>query len=285
MYIKYGDNSSQVLEIQNLLESLGFKITKDGVFGKQSQAAVIDFQNKMDLYSDGIVGDITYEALVKAAKNVNIQSASKMKLKTIQCDKYSSGYSKITLREDTSDSIEAIRVRLNQSGAILTSSGGLRELSALSNSNRSMTSFHYCGLANDLYIYSGMVNPLTDPYVVTKSERDGYWTVFARANDGDELSLKGYTYNHKIVDVNGKFLNLTQIFNESGWKEIPARPSFFNNGKSALAAEWWHFQYESPLKEGQSTFGEELLKIYNQNKLEKTSLWKYKDYIFGKGWK
>lgn len=285
MYIKYGDSSSQVLEIQNLLESLGFKIIKDGIFGNESQSAVIAFQSKAGLHSDGIVGNITYEAMIKAAKNISFQNTSKMKLKTIQCDRYSSGYSKITLREDAADSISTIRTILNESGAILTSSGGMRELSALSNSNRSMTSFHYCGLANDLYIYSGMVNPLADPYVITKSQNHGFWTVFARSKEGNQLSLDAYTYDHRTINVNDKFINLTKLFNENGWSEIPARPSFLNNGKSALAAEWWHFQYEKPLRINESTFGGELLRIYDKSKLEKTSLWKYKDYLFGKEWR
>lgn len=60
--LKIGSNDPKVKEVQEGLESLGYNIGKtgaDGVFGKNTQAGVIEFQKENDLTPDGIVGPKT----------------------------------------------------------------------------------------------------------------------------------------------------------------------------------------------------------------------------------
>jgi hypothetical protein len=59
--------------------------------------------------------------------------------------------------------------------------------------------------------------------------------------------------------------------------------SFFTGG-TWLGAEWWHFQYETGLEQGVSSFGNELLKVYDREQLEDTPPWRYRDRVFGVNW-
>ncbi|MEE3718838.1 peptidoglycan-binding domain-containing protein [Tumidithrix elongata RA019] len=61
-----GDSSEEVTLLQTLLG-----INADGVFGDQTEAAVIKFQTEHGLDADGIVGARTWEALeAKKASSV-----------------------------------------------------------------------------------------------------------------------------------------------------------------------------------------------------------------------
>ena len=72
-------------------------------------------------------------------------------------------------------------------GAIITSSGPFRELSAAVTPGRSGTPFHYSGLALDLSTTSGMRDPRVDPFILTA---DGdLWRVWARSDQGLEQRL------------------------------------------------------------------------------------------------
>ena len=51
-----------------------------------------------------------------------------------------------------------------------------------------------------------------------------------------------------------------------------------------MAAEWWHFQWESGLVEGASTFGQELLKVYSETTLEETAPWNQRERVFKWDW-
>ncbi|HLK04847.1 MAG TPA: peptidoglycan-binding protein [Candidatus Acidoferrum sp.] len=55
--------SDDVKVLQGLLNQDGAGLTVDGVFGRDTEAAVIRFQNEHGLASDGIVGPITWAAL------------------------------------------------------------------------------------------------------------------------------------------------------------------------------------------------------------------------------
>ena len=159
---------------------------------------------------------------------------------------------------------------------------------------------HYIGRAIDLFVYSGMNDVDKDPYVIRprtadplgneKPNADRYWTVYARCDTYGPLT-KEYSFtdvttyrNRKSgVSCSGKFLNLTELFAKHGFKAIRARQTFLRGG-SWLGAEWWHFQYETGLVKGASTFGGELLKTYPQSTLEGTSPWKFRDRVFGETW-
>ncbi|MEX1308179.1 MAG: peptidoglycan-binding protein [Eubacteriales bacterium] len=60
--------SDKVIEIQQMLVSLGYAIEADGYFGELTDKAVKDFQSKNNLTIDGIVGDETYALLYTAAE-------------------------------------------------------------------------------------------------------------------------------------------------------------------------------------------------------------------------
>ena len=56
---KYGDKGAKIEEIQLLLNKYGYKIATDGDFGASTQDAIINFQYRLGLKVDGIVGDQT----------------------------------------------------------------------------------------------------------------------------------------------------------------------------------------------------------------------------------
>ncbi len=281
MSLRVGDQGEEVKKLQQLLVQNGYSVSIDGDFGAKTELAVVSFQMSHRLYADGIVGPITMQALGSPPPAL---AKPTLKFVKIDCDKYKDGYSSTNLREDAAAAYQKVVDELHSYGAVATSSGGKRELSASVGSNRSKTSFHYTGLAHDLYVYSGMVNPKTDPYVLTKAVAPNKWVLWARCKTGGQtLTLNGYTYKHKEVSTTGNFVNATAIFNKHGFSEISSRSTFIN-GRDDLGAEWWHFQWDKNLIKNQSTFGEELLKIYSISTLEKYALWGYKDYVFGVNW-
>ena len=65
--LKKGSQGSDVTELQKLLNNNGYNLTVDGDFGKNTLAAVQDYQKKNGLKVDGIVGTNTWGALTKAS--------------------------------------------------------------------------------------------------------------------------------------------------------------------------------------------------------------------------
>ena len=61
--IGYGSQGSEVTELQKLLNSNGYNLATDGIYGDKTMAAVKDYQQKNSLDVDGIVGDMTWGAL------------------------------------------------------------------------------------------------------------------------------------------------------------------------------------------------------------------------------
>ena len=73
--VSLSDSGPVVKEIQQMLVDLGYVLTDkpndktkgiDGIFGIKTWRAIVDFQRKNDLEPDGIVGELTMEALEKA---------------------------------------------------------------------------------------------------------------------------------------------------------------------------------------------------------------------------
>ena len=68
--LKAGSNGAQVKELQRALAQLGYKPgTVDGIFGPNTEAAVMRFQTAAKLGADGVVGPVTLAALGKAIRN------------------------------------------------------------------------------------------------------------------------------------------------------------------------------------------------------------------------
>lgn len=59
-----GDEGGDVTQIQSRLAALGYQVGADGDFGPATTAAVKAFQKDRGLEDDGIVGDMTYKALM-----------------------------------------------------------------------------------------------------------------------------------------------------------------------------------------------------------------------------
>ncbi len=67
--LKIGSKGTEVVELQSLLG-----IKADGLFGKNTEAAVIEFQQRNDLQPDGIVGSATWGALKTHSPDGNLDS-------------------------------------------------------------------------------------------------------------------------------------------------------------------------------------------------------------------
>ena len=63
--LKLGSKGQDVLDIQRALIKKGYNLVDDGDFGENTENAVKDFQRKVGLLDDGIVGKRTLEALMK----------------------------------------------------------------------------------------------------------------------------------------------------------------------------------------------------------------------------
>ena len=304
MALRLGSESEQVKSIQLWLKEMGLGPGKiDGIYGKQTQKAVIRFQENVDLYADGIVGPITMEALEEAYMTHSIELTSpglgsiegdvEGRFQFVRCeaDQFKEGYGHFWLRSDVAEAYNKVRQCLKDLGGILTSSGARRSLKASVGSNRSATSFHYLGLALDLHLWSAMENPKIDPYVISlKDLDDRRLEVFVRCDPEkvETINIPNVVRykdpeSKKPPQVEGPFKNLTELLKEHGFHPIRARRRFFEDGK-ALAAEWWHFQYEKTLIPQISTFGGELLKVYSREQVKETPTWRYRNHIFKINW-
>jgi len=68
--LKTGSSGAQVKLLQHALTQLGYKPgAVDGIFGPQTEAAVMHFQTASKLAADGVVGPLTLAALGKALRN------------------------------------------------------------------------------------------------------------------------------------------------------------------------------------------------------------------------
>ena len=66
--VKKGAKGNITRLIQERLNSVGFNLTLDGIFGENTKNAVIVFQKNRELTQDGIVGPNTWEWLLKGTK-------------------------------------------------------------------------------------------------------------------------------------------------------------------------------------------------------------------------
>ena len=74
--LQIGDVSEEVRDLQSRLNRLGYALAEDGIFGKLTQAAVIDFQLRHNLIPYGIVGKNTGTAIDEAILRLQPQESS-----------------------------------------------------------------------------------------------------------------------------------------------------------------------------------------------------------------
>lgn len=206
------------------------------------------------------------------------------------------GLTTLYLRADAAKAQQDARKKLNGLGAKLTGGAGRRSIHTPPNNHRKECSFHYMGLAFDLHPLSGMQDPEKDPYVVVFDPKEirakelGDLRVYARTT-GKSVplqKLKGLFYEgddrrRAEREVEGKFIDLTELLEEFGFKPIRSRPPFLHRS-DRLAAEWWHFQFEKHLLPQVSTFGGELLKVYTEDSLRRLPLWQFRNRVFKLNW-
>lgn len=67
MNLTYGSRGDEVKKLQQTLNSAGYKLAEDGIYGNNTQAAVKDYQTKNGLTADGIAGEQTLGKLYGTA--------------------------------------------------------------------------------------------------------------------------------------------------------------------------------------------------------------------------
>ena len=311
MSLQLGMRGESVKSVQEMLNFLGTHVAAgppeddlvplrvDGDFGARTESAVTEFQREHGTLADGKVGPITLQLIEAEYRSARLSFDSpgadsmegapeRLTFEAAPAHAYKQGYSRVWLRSDVAARYRKIFEAVDGAGAKLTSSGGKRELNAPVSAGRSATSFHYSGRALDLFLYSGMVNPATDPCVIVRDGEPLLHRVYARCNDGSgsQLTLENVvTYSNRkaTLTATGRFIDLTALFAGQGFQRIRARPNFPSGG-DAIGAEWWHFQDETGLVKGQSTFGGELLKVYSEATLASAPPWKFRDRVFGVNW-
>jgi len=87
----------------------------------------------------------------------------------------------------------------------------------------------------------------------------------------ETLKAKG-TRLLRRKEITARVFNFTALAERHGFKSISARRSFFKGGAYG-GAEWWHFQWEEGLEPKNTTFGEELLKVYTLQKASNFVYW------------
>lgn len=67
--LKKGDRGELVKAVQTLFNLLGYHLYPDGIFGEKTENVVKDFQRKMKIKVDGIVGNETLSFLLLCSVN------------------------------------------------------------------------------------------------------------------------------------------------------------------------------------------------------------------------
>lgn len=76
--LRLEDRGDAVRELQTLLKQAGYSVSVDGVFGKNTEAAVIAFQKKMGLEADGLAGKKTLALLRGAPAGAAVLQVEKL---------------------------------------------------------------------------------------------------------------------------------------------------------------------------------------------------------------
>lgn len=209
-----------------------------------------------------------------------------------------------TVSNRIADSFKRVVQRINEAGARLPSGGGFRPLYAPVGVGRSATSFHYSGLAVDLFPFSATLDPETDMLVVTDPAASFRYRVYYRYRDGDVIPDSGTApvVARTLTQVcafdssaegkplrsehttQGTFLDLTQIFEDEGFRGIASQRAFTRDPRwsKRLAMEWWHFELTDHLSEG-TLFGKVLLELHSYDEARFSPPWNYYDARYKEG--
>lgn len=75
--IRYGSSGDDVKELQKQLNANGYNLSVDGIWGKNTESAVRDYQKKNNLAVDGIVGKNTWGSLLGSTASSNVTTPKK----------------------------------------------------------------------------------------------------------------------------------------------------------------------------------------------------------------
>jgi len=222
------------------------------------------------------------------------------KLVRVKADKVTSmgeygGYGSMKLREDAAKAYNELKAEVNSLGGIVTTSGGVRSLAnAKKSASRSQTSMHYTGLAFDLGMWTGMYNGRINSKVIVDATKQPYviervgtrnWHVWCKTENPNVpvRKIKAYIFPHKQVVVEGRFFSFTDLASKYGFTGIGERSKF----KSTYAcAEWWHFNYLTPLVRGRDTFASILEELWSDKQLQGfAGHSKFGSRVWGEGWR
>lgn len=102
--IRRGSKGKDVTEAQTLLANLGYNLGSagiDGDFGRMTEAAVKSFQKAHGLTQDGVIGPMTWDALLSAKPvNEKYYTVSIKKLTKAQADELKKKYPDATVTEE-----------------------------------------------------------------------------------------------------------------------------------------------------------------------------------------
>jgi len=304
--LRLGVSGVRVKALQKILRADIRELAVDGKFGPETDTAVEEFQQAHSLLADGIAGPRTWDCLWEVAERLGVATSAFNRV-GIERLKLDSASAKLTNRHTSLPTLRlsspaaqgfaAIEAELVSLGGRMSTAGGLRGLGARVSANRSSFSRHYLGEAFDLGLPTGAVDPMVDPFVITRDESRGrYWRAYARVTDqsATKLRLAAQTARSGVVKVDGLFVEFTSLAAKHGFYPIPCRRSTWRSviaGDAKLAnpmgMEWWHFQRTAEaagLEQGQSTWGDALLRVWTLGQLKKSPPWKYRHAVLGKDW-
>ena len=74
--VQYGSQGSDVKELQELLNTHGYNLDVDGIFGDKTKYALIDYQEENNLMADGIAGTQTWTSLLGNSSTTNTSTTN-----------------------------------------------------------------------------------------------------------------------------------------------------------------------------------------------------------------
>ncbi|HEX2078564.1 MAG TPA: hypothetical protein VHG08_12670 [Longimicrobium sp.] len=222
-----------------------------------------------------------------AGVEMDAAAAAFVGLTNVPADKRGNGYESFRIRTDLKDFYLSAYNQVKALGGVLTSSGGLRDLSAPVTPGRSRTSLHYTGRAIDLYIYTAMQGA-TDRYMVTRNggtDANPEWKLWCVSENAEPSSP---LYDASLIQEGeieylvwkkgtgtvaakrtARYFCLSDVLERHGWQRIPARKDWRTTYTSV---EWWHFQHPQGLVKGVSRFGDELRAVWPAAKVASSGL-------------
>lgn len=291
------DDANAVARLQQWLTILGTtKLRADGIFGPMTAEALKAWQAANGLVPDGVFGPASFAIMRTQIRNHYAGGTFVRGFTRLPADKApnSDGYTFTALRNDVAPAYNRLYEDAKSHGIIVTSAGGVRALSASVGVGRSLRSLHYAGIAFDMALDTGGLNPETDAFVLEALEGNR-WRVWARVYDktAPNAPKKPTTVKNPVTyrqrngtgkPVTGLFVDFTDLALKHGWNNIPAHGGW-KYTKAITTLEWWHFQFEGVLMPRFSSFGDEVLGLQIPEALAKyPAVAQYRDWTWKWNW-